>query len=368
MKNTPCLFDEKQTTEGMVSVSQLQTYMSCKKKWEYNYIDGIMPRVDRAYLTIGKLCHKGMQMAMDALWRTPTASLDELTRVGINAIAKQHSEYRIETPLLDEEVPEFEQLLEDAVSVFRQELEEFNPKTYEVVTLVKDGERIPALELHFKVPCPPTKGLHGYIDAILKDKTTGFVWCVDYKHRKSLSPDEDEAFNIQNAVYSYACMKMGVQITGTMTWQHVNTPAADPQILKNGAVSRSKIKTTWERFSSFCVENGIDPSAYEEEMVPKLADIEWYRSTLEYRNEQTVKAIWESCVKPAAREVRKAHGKNAVNYRSLYPWNCKMCQYQSLCQASLRGYDEDAIRNREYKRRENTSPLRSDISSLPSDD
>jgi hypothetical protein len=34
MKNTKYLFDEnKQTPEGMVSVSQLQTFMNCKKKW-----------------------------------------------------------------------------------------------------------------------------------------------------------------------------------------------------------------------------------------------------------------------------------------------------------------------------------------------
>ena len=241
-----------------------------------------------------------------------------------------------------------DQMYEDAVSVFRQSFEEFEPWKYEVLTVYKDGKPCPALELHFRVPCLPSKGLHGFIDAILRDKETGFVWCTDYKFRRSLSPDEEEAFNIQNAVYSYACAKMGIQITGTMTWQHVNTPAADPAILKNGLVSRAKIKTTWRHYESFLMEHGQDPGDYEEEMIPKLADIEWFRPTYEYRNPDTVKRIWDTCVLPVASKIVKAHNKKAVNHPSLYPWNCKMCQYQSLCQAELRDYDTDAIRQREY--------------------
>ena len=359
MKDTKYLFDERQTPEGMVSVSQLQTYLSCKKKWAYNYVENLAPRVERAYLTIGKLCHRGMQEVMHWLWLrdnqqgTPD-TMEELEECGLYAMEIQYKEFRSSTPLLNEEIPEIEQMWEDAKSVFIQALHELNPFKYEVISVVKGGVRAPALELHFKVPCPPTKGLHGYIDAILRDKETGFVWCTDYKFRKSLSPDEDEAFNIQNAVYSYACAKMGIEITGTMTWQHVNTPAADPQLLKTGAISRAKIRTTWEHYSNFCATHGEDPANYEEEMREKLSDIEWFRPTLEYRNTETVNNIWTQCVVPVAKAVKAARSVKANNYRSLYPWNCKMCQYQSLCQAELRNYDAQAIRDREYTKREHT--------------
>lgn len=359
VKNTKYLFDESTTPAGMVSVSQLQTYLSCKKKWEYNYIENLKPRVERSYLTIGKLCHKGMQVAMQTKWYSDTqvnwgedydvgAAYSEWLHAGIYEMRDEWDSYITGTDFLDEELPELDQLLEDAISVFTQAFEEFEPWKYEILTLCKNGEDIPALELHFRVPCPPTKGLHGYIDAILKDRETGFIWCTDYKFRKSLSPDEDEAFNIQNAVYSYACQKMGIPISGTMTWQHINTPAADPQLLKDGRISRAKVKTTWNHYKEFCEAHGQDPQDYYLEMEEKLRDIEWFRATLEYRNEETINRIWHSCVIPAAKQVKAAHGKNAVNYRSLYPWNCKMCQYQSLCQAELRDYDADAIRQREY--------------------
>ena len=371
MKNTKYLYDERQTPEGMVSVSQLQTYLACKKKWEYNYIEKLAPRVERSYLTIGKLCHRGMQVAMEMLWQNQQDEKgvdNEFNRIyvhALKAIEQMWDEYMNNTPLLDEEIPDMDQMLLDAKSVFTQALKEFNPTKYEVISVVKGGVKVPALELHFKVPCPPTKGLHGYIDAILRDKETGFVWCTDYKFRKSLSPDTDEAFNIQNAVYSYACQKMGVEITGTMTWQHVNTPAADPSILKDGKVSRAKIKTTWEHYKNFCVAHNVDPIDYEEEMQEKLADIEWCRPTYEYRNVETVENIWKECVLPAAKSVRSAYNKGVNNYRSLYPWNCKMCQYQSLCQAELRDYDADAIRQREYTKREHireASPVPEEVS------
>lgn len=350
MKQTKYLFDEsKMTPEGMISVSQLQTFLSCRKKWEYGYIEGLKPRVERSYLTIGKLCHKGMQIAMWQMWEG--TDWQDAMLVGTEAMREEHQRYYTETPMLDEELPEFDQMYRDAVSVFRQAFEEFEPWKYEVVTLCDKGRPIPALELHFKVPCPPTRGLHGYIDAILRDKETGFVWCTDYKFRKSLAPDEDESFNIQNCVYAYACQKMGVEITGTMTWQHVNTPAADPAILKDGKVSRAKIKTTWEHYKDFCINNHIDTSPYELEMKEKLRDIEWYRATLEYRNPGTIDRIWKECVVPVAKQVRAAHGKKADNFRSLYPWNCKMCQYQSLCQAELRNHDAEFIRVTEYTRR-----------------
>lgn len=359
VRNTKCLFDESQTPEGMVSVSQLQTYLSCPKKWEYGYIEEITPRVERSFLTIGKLCHKGMQVAMQTLWelgeytenRPEMDVMHTLYTKAIKAIKDEFNRYMDEVPHLDEEIPDLEQMRDDACAVFIQALEEFEPMKYEVVTLHKDGEPIPALELHFVIPCAGSKGLHGYIDAILKDKETGFTWCTDYKFRKSLSPDDEEAYNVQNSVYSWACHKMGIPITGTMTWQHCNTPAMEPTLLKDGKVSRSKIKTTWDRYASFCCRMGINPEDYREEMEPKLAEIEWFRATYEYRNLDTIKTIWNECVVPASRAISKARSAKTKKYRSLYPWNCKMCQFQSLCQAELRGYDADAIRLREYTKR-----------------
>lgn len=352
-KNTKCLFPSETSTEGMVSVSQLQTFMSCPKKWAYNYIENLTPRVERPYLSIGKLCHKGMETAMRHKWKygkelawSPKQALAE----ALKAMEKEWNSYMSSNCFLEEELPTQEQILTDAKSVFEQAFWEFNIEKYDILTLWEDGFMLPALELHFLIPCPGSKGLHGYIDAILKDKETGHVWCTDYKFRKALSPDEEEAFNIQNAVYTKACAKMGINITGTMTWQHINTPAADPAQLKNSAFSRAKIKTTWEHYAEVVMAAGGDPNDYEEEMKPKLADIEWFRPTYEYRNSVTVDRIWEQSIVPASWAIKRAYN-NLRNPRFIYPWNCKMCQYGNLCQAELRGHDADFLRSTEYTKR-----------------
>lgn len=352
--NKKYLFNEAtQTPEGMVSVSQLQSFMSCPKKWEYNYIEKLTPRVERPFLTVGKLCHKGMQVAMQEMWvdqRVDTpVGFHAWMEMGIRAMEREWQEYINNNAFLAEEIPDQEQILTDAVSVFTQAFNEFEPWKYEVLTLYKDGKPIPTLELHFLVPCSGSKGLHGYIDAILVDTTTGCTWCTDYKFRKSLSPDTEEETNIQNAVYTKACAMLGINISGTMTWQHVNTPASTPTILKDGKVSRAKIKTTWAKYRDFLLANGKDPEDYREEMEPKLADIEWCRATYEYRNVETVQRMWDECIVPTAKAVKKAW--KGGNPRFLYPWNCKMCQFRSLCQGELRGYDPEFIRISEYTKR-----------------
>ena len=347
MKNTRYLFDEEQSRSGMVSVSQLQTFLSCKKKWEYGYIENLTPRVEKSYLTIGKLCHKGMQVAVYMLWQgTPW---ERALKFGLSAVRDEWTEYMNVTPMLTEELSDMDELLHDALSVFSQAFREFEPWKYEVLTLKRSGEEIPALELHFKVPCPPTKGLHGYIDAILKDKETGFLWCVDYKFRRTLAADDDERFNLQNAVYMMACRQMGIDVAGTMTWQRYNTPSTVPKFNQDGSVSRSKIRCTWTRYRRFLEEVGLDPTDYED-MEDKLADVETCRATREVRSDEMIDLVWDQVVESASRSIRcLADAYESLDCTpSMDPWTCRMCSFQSLCQAELRGYDADYIRETEY--------------------
>lgn len=357
MKKTKCLYDGR-PYEGMVSVSQLQTFMSCPKKWEYGYIENLTPRIERPYLNIGRLCHKGMQECMTYKWEHEWEqgyNREKALTSALIAMEVTWKDYMESTPFLEEEIPDQEQILRDAMAVFTQAFWEFDIDKYEVVTLFDGKKQIPALELHFVVPCTGSKGLHGYIDAILKEKSTGHVWCTDYKFRKSLSPDEEEETNIQNAVYAYACKKMGVKITGTMTWQHVNTPASTPKINKDGTISTAKIKTTWEYYKKFLIDHGKDPtiSVYAA-MEEKLADIKFYKATFEYRNDNTIKNMWDEVVIPASRAVQKARNPKTKNNRFLYPWNCKMCQFRELCQAELRDHDADFLRSTEFTVRTHT--------------
>lgn len=352
-EDTPFLFDGRADAPAMMSASQLQSLMACPKKWGYGYLEGLRPRVERPYLTIGKLCHLGMQTAMEARWGG-SEDVDQMERSGLYQIDSAWGEFVESVPFLDEELLVQEDLLDDARSVFSQALREFDPLRWDVMSVVRGGEECPALELHFQVPCIPGMDVHGFIDAILVDRETGQAWCTDYKFRKSLAGDDEEQFNVQNAIYLRACREMGIDVVGTMTWQHLNTPAADPALLKSGKVSRAKVRTTWDRYSGFCLAHGEDPEEYREEMEPKLAEIEWWRATKEYRSDDTVQRIWDEVVAPYSRTaylVRRGARQSVDMERAMFPWNCRGCQFAELCQAELRGYDAEYIRATQFCRK-----------------
>ena len=359
-RDTKFLFDEgTMTPEGMVSVSQVQQWLRCNRAWQYGYAEGLTTRVDRPYLTIGKLCHRGFEAAMVLSWLCDhassdggvTATFDQMLEAGLSAVQTGWREHMGAVEFNDEEIPVQEDLLHDAEAVFSQALADFGPERWEVQTVVRHGEETPALELHFRVPCSGSKGLHGYIDAVLRDRETGHVWCVDYKFRSQLAPDDEERFNLQNAVYSHACARMGIDVTGTCTWQHSNRPATEPRLLKDGSVSRAKVRTTWPLYRRFLLEHGQDPEDYSE-MEEKLRDVELSRATFEYRNELTVRSVWREVVVPAAYGIRRSYRKDVRKIPAMFPWNCKGCAFQELCQAELRGYDADYVRETQFVRKE----------------
>lgn len=356
----PCKFivnPDTLDTTGMVSASQLMINMSCKRKWAFSYLQNLTPRVDRPYLTIGKLCHIGMQYAMRS-WASTGEYTDGHLKAGLHAIEEEYNNYVSTNSFLEEEMEGIEHTYLDAKAVFAHAWSAFDYTRWAVYEVCNaEGKVIPALELHYVIPCTGSKGMHGYIDAILRERETGFLWCVDYKFRKALEDPEEEAFSIQNAIYTRACDRMGIGILGTLTWQHVNTPPAMPAVNKNGTISRAKIKTTWEAYSDACVLYGQNPDEYADEMKEKLADIEWCRETREYRNNLTISNIWNDVVVPAARMVHASYKRK--NPPSMYPWNCKMCQFRDLCQAELRGHDVDGLIATSYCVR--TSRVKKDI-------
>lgn len=360
LKDTKFLFDEDaMTPEGMVSVSQIQQWLRCPRAWQYGYAEGLTPRVDRPYLTIGKLCHRGFEAAMTLSWLadhagaengTFRATFDGMLEAGLTAVRKGWRDHMGAVEFNDEEIPVQEDLLHDAEAVFSQALAEFDPERWEVQTVVRHGEQMPALELHFRVPCAGSKGLHGFIDAVLRDRETGHVWCVDYKFRSQLAPDDEERFNLQNAVYAHACSRMGLDVTGTCTWQHSNKPATQPRVLKDGSVSRAKVRTTWPLYRQFLLDRGLDPDEYDE-MKTKLADVEMSRATFEYRNPDTVRAVWREVIVPSAYAIRRAYRDDVRKVPAMFPWNCRGCAFTELCQAELRGYDADWIRESDFVRK-----------------
>lgn len=330
---------------GLVSISQVQQMMKCPKSWAFNYLEKITPRVERPYLTVGKLCHAGMAAAWNERFRQQTVGADDIPgiyKAGAEAILADFRAYMEANDFLPEEIPEQEANKSSALHIFYNALQRVDPSRFYVVGL---DLLTPMVEYHFIVPCPGSKGMHGYIDAVLQEVDTGHIWAVDWKFRSQMSSDAEEPFNLQNAVYNYALHKMGVRVTGSLTWQHLNQPPAIPSMNKNGTMSRAKIRTTWEDYKSHLEAARLDPEEYREEMQDKLADIVWDRQTKEYRNDLTLQQTWQQIIVPVVRQI--ASKRKKITY-AMFPWNCKICHYNPICLAEMRGYDVDFIKEAAY--------------------
>lgn len=358
--DTPCLFRDDSPPSGvLVSATQMGSFLACRRRWEYGYLDGLRGRREREYLTVGKLCHAGMEAAMRERWRIEHEGLaapsGHLARRGMDAVRKMWDDYMAATDFLDEELPGQRDLLARAMDVFDEALEEFDPMRWLPITVTKDGEPTPALELHFAVPCA-WYWVHGYVDAVLEDRETGQAWCVDYKFRRTLAADDDERFSLQNWVYAMACRRMGLHVAGTLTWQHRSAPSPVPRVNLDGTVSRSRVACTWERYRRFVESVGQDPADYAE-MEGKLAGVETFRATYEVRGDEAVDLVWRQVVEPTVIDIAYEVERRelGIEYRltpSLDPWNCRMCHFRDLCQAELRGYDAEFVRRTQYVEKE----------------
>lgn len=333
--------------DGLMSISQIGTYLRCPKSWEYSYIHKLTRRVEKTYFTIGKLCHCGMQGAWMGHWLKKNTN--ECVEEGYKYMESYYNEYLENNILLEEEVDILNNVYEDSKKIFKMAFLGFKPEEYEVYEI---DNNTPAIELHFKLPISKTRGFHGYMDLIVRHKETGYIWVVDYKFKSSLSQDEDEKYNLQNSVYSTACDYLGIPCLGSMTYQHLNISPSIPNKNKNGTFSRSKIRTTWEVYKQTLIDSGQDPLEYESEMVEKLSDIEWSRKTFEYRSGDMLNRIWNIIIEPMAKKLtnlKKSKAKDGIKSMiCMYPMNCKNCQFSDLCQGQIRGYDVDSIITMEY--------------------
>lgn len=336
---------EKHDKPNLVSISQIQQYMKCPKAWNFSYTDKIVKRVEKKYLSIGKICHAAMAASWEERFRqqnTGESDYPKILNSGLEALDNEYNKYLEEA---DPEYLDYEELdiiHNDSIEIFKMALKIINPERY----LVLGMDMItPMVEFHFRVPCGRTQGMHGYIDAVLQEIDSGDIWAVDWKFRSQMTSEAEEPFNLQNAVYHYALDKMGVPITGSLTWQFLNKAPATPNMNKNNTMSRAKIRTTWEVYAEHLILNGLNPEDYELEMREKLEDMPWDRPIYEYRNLNTLGETWKQIIEPAANIVVSKRKKIVA---AMYPWNCRMCDYSPICLAEIRGYDVDYIKEVAY--------------------
>lgn len=355
-----------------MSVSQIGTFNDCKYKWKLMYKDGIRVKsYGLSSATLGSAFHEGMAGALRQLYLTQQTKHkphnSALIIAGKAAIMRWSEENKPERApvvalednkvVLNEDV-DFEQSWTDMIEgakvlVANAILELDLAENYRVVDVRFGGEDEtaevwePLIEFEIRMSLAPDYEFVGVLDAVLYNRNTGMNEIFDWKTRKTFSEPEIEHLQMQLALYQYALNTVyNLDVPIAVLFQVKNEVPKHPQLNMNGTMSRRKIVTTWEIYKTALIKAGLNPSDYEDEMIPKLADVEFYRPIIIVRSHDTLLKIWKNFL---------SHFRtitDSVEYPKAYGYACKSCPFAALCNAELYDFDTNDLFETRYEYRE----------------
>lgn len=338
-----------------MSWSQVQTYLTCPKKFEYRYIDNLEPvRFDETKpMYLGSVFHDAMASVLRDYAVNSNTSLDHLVRVARDAIELYVSRFEdtdsIGLDVLGEYDIEFKpsDVAEKAFEIVVSLLYEFDLSNYVVVNDPSTGE--PMVEYALDVPIPEYNDIRfiGYIDAVMYNKITGRTEIIDWKTTRSLKDASSMQLHGQMAVYAYFLRQQtGINAEVQSMVQVASTPPRKPEMTKSGMMSRANIRTTWETYRRALLKNNLNPDDYLD-MRNKLIDTEFVRKLELYRNQDTLVNFVKEFIAGAHQ------ARNSIVYpRVINSFSCDRCTFSRICLAYLHNHDVDGTLVAEYKQRE----------------
>jgi hypothetical protein len=178
---------------------------------------------------------------------------------------------------------------------------------------------------------------------------------MDHKFHKVLPGPDDRFSDIQTVLYFWLYNKVvpkRKRANGVL-WDYGRMKAPSvPDVLKSGELSKkAKIDTDAFTYKQAIKEHGLKVKDYAE-MLKKLEHRDktfFERVPLPSPSEALVERVVEDARQTAA--IRAKLGPD-VAPRNMSGFNCKTCDFRTLCEAEVRGLDADFVRKRDYKRRE----------------
>lgn len=336
------------------SASKVSTWRRCQKKAFYAYVLEIERVVQSIAPRRGSIIHKCLEHHYRGEdWTKPISDLKlDLENV------------------FDEEREQWTALPDELYRIVRGYLMTYRNEdlNYEVL----------ATECHFEIPIGfSSRGedtYEGYIDKIVRDKTTGKVWVSDYKTVGDI-PDVTELFmDTQTCMYAKAValgaipeITLDKGATVGILFDHVRTKAPrKPAVLKSGGISKAECVTDVQTYMDTVVANGLDPKDYAD-MVPKLQKHVFFRRAAVPIRKSTVETIVDEIVSTFL-DLRKTEMPSVLTHKGDYEALIKEdsmmfprtymnkrcswdCEYYKLCVGELSGMNPLLIIASDYQPR-----------------
>jgi hypothetical protein len=160
-----------------VSFSQYAMWLKCPNQWRLSYMEHLSKYEDTIHTAFGKAIHTVVQLYLKTLYTLGSIEADKLDCVAIFDVeyAKEIAKMKTEAPPTSEEVEEFKtdgkNIIDHFVS-YAIRSKHFPSKKYEVL----------GIELPLAIPIRGGALTYkGFLDIVLKDKSTGKVHILDIK-------------------------------------------------------------------------------------------------------------------------------------------------------------------------------------------
>lgn len=341
-----------------LNYSQILEWVKCRYRYDLGVNRHVQSRTVIRPLELGSATHLGMEAALKYITSMPHSKVKPKTiERSLGHAIKAINEWEQEqqkirgglTQMTEEETTALNLIRDEAPEIVAGMIEFMDFRRWKTLTTPAG----PAIELGILLPFEGWGGFHMTVDWAAEDLQGGGNWLMDYKFRKSFTPDEAEEINLQMATYQYGMFKkFNVEVSGSIMVQGKSSIPSTPKVNKDGSVSRQAIATTWERYRQAVIEAGHNPDDYDD-MKSKLEHVEFYRRTPTYRSMDEIMVWWNTVVVPAAKDIKRSWNKPDRMFRSPHYMNCMGCWARQFCLAEVHGDDTDFLLQTRYIDMEN---------------
>lgn len=310
----------------IIHQSSLKTFRRCHKAYYYKYILGLEKIKKGSALVRGSCVHEMIEAKANG--KNPWDAFEDY-------IEKNK-------PLFTEQDPEYEGLLDMITTIMEGYLAYYKNDD---LTPVKIGDK--AAEHKFSVELCPGIQLEGVIDMIVQHPKLG-LGLMDHKTHKILPTGDIAYSNIQSALYAWAMEQSpNFEKPNFMVWNYIRwKEPTKPKLLKSGKMSTAISDTTWRVYRKALLEANLNLDDYKDmEEQLKGKESEFYVRQYLPLNKTIIENLKEDAISTAIQMRDQGHKLQDRNITK----DCSWCEFYPLCQAQLKGLDDEMIKRCEYK-------------------
>ena len=325
----------------LLTHSSIAAFKTCRRRYQYRYVDGLELRDRPIYYDFGTAIHLGLAefyhgkgvgeilTAIDAYFQENAPAADDSDRLTAWMGAK-----------------------ELAIGMMKGYIANYQGR---------DSFKVLEIEKPFELPILDVRGdkyegmiLAGKVDGIAEDNG---LWILEHKTAKTIDGRYERKLTLdaQSMIYLEAMERVyGKPFRGIIYNVLAKAVPESPKILKNGSLSKAKDQnTTPELYSMAVTENNLNPADYAEFIAYLEANRKQYffRENLTFSQEE--REEWRVELWQIARDIETATETGAFYRNTAQCVGFGTCPYLDICTAP----DKEFVISNSYEHKEAHSEL-----------